>query len=187
LVLQKTDSVTYYNARKRARADTLEHIVINDSANSAALDSTPLKIRVAGREKVIEQRLYNGEGLAMYSLLKEEPVWYLIACGYWEWGDFWFIRKSDGTEYHTLGYGYQLIPLPSPNHRYLAYPSVQGYGDYFNNGVEIFDTNTWRSVGIDLGVENDEVSDVVWESNSVLLLKMNYKGNYKVKLNALFD
>jgi hypothetical protein len=187
LVVQKTDSLTFEEMRKNAQADTLHHIARLPAPEK---DSIPIKIMVKGRERVIRDNLCSCEGAAAYKLLKEEHGWYIIAGSYWEWGDYWFIRKSDGTEHHTFGSGFKAIPLASPNHRRWVFPSSQGYGKVLNDGVEIFDSKTCRSVGLELPVNESGVGgavDVVWETDEIFYFQ-TYLGEYfKVEIKALFE
>ncbi|MFN0174757.1 MAG: hypothetical protein ACKVU0_08940 [Saprospiraceae bacterium] len=192
LVLEVTDSISFAMTRRKAKADTLFFPpIVKNVANNP--DTTPIVILVAGREKVIRHHLCNCEGLKSYGLLSDKHGWYVIQSGYWEWGDFWFIRKKDGAEYRTMGYGYNCAPLNAPNHRLWAFPSYQGYGDIFNSGgLEIFDSQTMRSVGLQiLRRENEygvgEVTDIVWKSNDTLLFKTLNGKYFKLEIKSLFD
>ncbi len=184
LVLDKIDSVTFLQVRKKAKTDTLRRTDISE------VDSMPIRIKIKGREKVIRDNICICEGYADYTLISEAQGWYIISGGYWEWGDFWFIRAADGKEYRSMGssaYGLQF----SPSHRFWAFPSQQGYGDIFNaGGLEIFDSRTARSFGLQLPQNNfgsGEVTDIVWQTDQVLYFKTYSNTYFKVELKAIFE
>ncbi len=189
LILEEADSTTFIKVRKKAKADTLRHFSIPDPTIPKR-DSTPIKIMVKGREKIIRDYMGDGEGFEDYTLLDKENGWYIIDANYWEWVDYWFIKATDGKEFHSLGSGGS-IPLSSPSNHFWVFPSAQSYGDIFNTGgLEIFDSYAIRSFGLQLPDNNygsGDVADIVWQTDEVLYFKTSDNNYFKVELKAIFE
>ena len=185
LVLEKTDSAIFLQARKKAGADTLRYVSIPEK------DSTPTVITVKGQEKIMRDDICICDIYRDYSLLSEADGWYVIKGSYWEWADYLFIRAVDGKEYRSKGYSKQCAPLASPSRRFWAFPSEQGYGSTFSaGGLEIFDSQNLRSFGLQLLHDNrgsGSVVDIVWRTDKIIYFKTYDQAYHKVELKDIFE